>query len=532
MSRPARFGIVAILLAILAVHAQVVLNPFTWDDGYLVLDNPEIRDLSGIPGMFVTTWGSGTGDEAARDMNRSYYRPVALVSVALQFAAQGADAAGFHAVNVAIHALAALALLAWLRRMLARATPGDAGPGQAPTRWAEWAALVLALLWAVHPIHSESISVVAYRSNTLGGLFTFATLALLAPPVDRARPAGTGDPATPWGTAIAAAACAALALWSKETSVVLPAMIVVQDLLARRTGFRRVLAAWVPAGLLACAYLWMRHQTTAASDLRFFDGVQPLQALALVPRVFHFYLRLCLAPWPLNAFYDWSIVGPPDLSPDASLVVGSLLLAGLVAGIPLLRRRRPVAALGLAVFVLGLLPASHLVPFVVGVADRFLYVPLAGLLLAAGDAFLAVSGSRAVRRVLAATGLLLLLAFSGLSAVRDRDWTSDEAILQAAIRDWPGSVNGHLGLARYYLANGRAPEAVLPLREVVRLSPGLAVGHGLLAAALGRTGDYPEGRKILRQAPLPQPGLPSAVEIARGELARSGDLEAIRRLGL
>ncbi len=511
----------------------VLFNEFAWDDTYLVTDNPAIRDLSNAPDILARPWASGVGYALGDVQNRPYYRPLALLSMAVDHAlAGGPDPRVFHATNLGIHVLAAVFLLLWLRRTWpqdAEARPGaeereGGGSGSLPT--------VIAVLWAVHPVHTEAVALVTYRTSLLAGLFTFAGLWVLA------RSGGEGRPA--WPRVAGGLLCFALGLLSKETMLVFPALLLLADLMA---GSRGLLTSWkrvyLPLALLAVAWWAWRSHVTAGGVYDWFEGLAPWQKALMVPRVFFLYVRLSLLPYPLCPFYDWDILGVPAGLLEPDILAGVVLLVGVVAGSVLLRRRMPDVAFGFAFFLVALLPVSHLVPFFDAAGERFLYVPLAGMLIAGVGLVRGAVSTLAtrmspvrlamVRRVSLVTVLAL---FSTLTIIRHTEWRDSETILKVTRRDFPYSVSANLGLGRLLLEQDRFAEAVVPLGDVVRLSPRLSVGFGLLAAAQALSGDIHAARDTLTRAPLPEPRLPSAAQVARGELLRRGAVDTVRRVGL
>lgn len=503
---PARAKVLLPIAAALAVAGAlaysdaVTTNEFAWDDGYLVLDNPAIRDLRNVPDLFTGSWASGVGYALGDAQNRPYYRPLALASMAVDWAIAGPDPAVFHGTNLAIHVAAAFLLFLWLLRLL---PAGSFAP-----------AALAAAVFVLHPVHTEAVNVVSYRTTLLSGLFAFGSLAALTAPATRAR-------------VVAGVAAFALGLLSKETTLVVPGLLLVQDLWLRSLDRRRVLAVYLPLAAVAVAWLFVRAGLTTGAYYSYFDGLSAWQAALMVPRIFFLYVRLAVLPWPLCPFYDWSILGAPSSPFEPDVPAGAFLLASAVGGAVLFRRRAPLVSLGLAFFLVALLPVSHLVPFFDAAGERFLYVPIAGLLLAAASAAAPLRPG-----TLAAGAAVVAVVFGALTAARTAEWRDSETILRATARDFPGSVSAHLGLGRLLLEEGRPAEAVPELAEVTSLAPRLAVGHALLAVAHARAGALKEARATLANSPLPERGLPSAVQIARTELLRAGETEVLAKLGL
>ena len=483
----------------LAYYRAVTTNAFAWDDGYMVLNNPTIRDLANWPAMFLSPWATGVAYELGQAQNRPYYRPIAELTMALDYAISGPDPSTFHATNILVHLLAALCLFLWLRRLL------PAGP---------WAGLA-AIIFAIHPVHTEAVNVVSYRTTTLAGAFTFGTLLALTHPTTQVR-------------ILTGVFGFALALLSKETAVVLPALLLLQDLRLGAFTRRRMLMVYLPLLVLAGAYLLLRASITTAPYYSYFEGLSPWQTVMMVPRVFFLYVRLALLPWPLCPFYDWSILRAPTSPLEPDILAGAVLLLAVVAGALLAKDR--LVSLGLGFFLVALLPVSHVVPFFDAAGERFVYVPLAGLLLA--GAAEASSLRPALGRLALSVAILVVVAFGALTMVRTAEWQDSETILRATTRDFPTSVSAHLGLARLLLDASRPEEAVPELVEVTRLAPRLSVGYGLLVVARARSKDQRGAIETLRMAPLPKRGLPSAAQIARNEFLKAGEGRLAAELGL
>ncbi|MGM0575665.1 MAG: hypothetical protein ACQEXJ_08045 [Myxococcota bacterium] len=462
-----RFRWAALLVAgaAVAVFAGTVTHEFVWDDAYNVVDNQAIRDLGNVPDLFVEAWGARSDDPHSRGLNTNYWRPVALTSYAVDHALFGLEPAAFHATNVWIHAVASLLVLLLGWRLFPRPGPRRLG------------VVLGALLFAVHPVHTEAVDVVTYRTDLLAGLFYAAALVAWLGPERGRSPGAELRTAALWVPLLYA-----LGLGSKEMAATLPAALLLLDLLLRRPGLRglpRVALRLLPSALVLLGYMAVRATLLEPSEYTFFRD-QPGSTVAWsMLGVFTLYARLLVAPWPLNPFYDWSAI-PPETSLLAPRpLVGLLLLLALFAGVAFTWRRRPRLAFLLAFFPLVLVPVSHVVPIIVAAGERFLYLASAGPLLLAGLGV--ASLARAVRRPVAALApfALVLALYAGLTVARNADWRTDRTILEAYVRDWPRSFNAWYGLARLHEEEGRLDEA---LRIYDRL------GRGEDAARLRRRG--------------------------------------------
>jgi hypothetical protein len=173
-----------ILLAVVLSYSSSLHAPFLFDDTGAVVKNPTIRDLTSSAIWKPPTDGSTTTG-----------RPVVNVSFAINYALSGERTWSYHALNVTIHALAALVLMGIVRRTLSR---GRRAPAVSLGHDIDsaWAATFAALLWALHPLQTESVICIAQRTESLCALFYLLTLYAFIRGIDDEVPAGGGETAT------------------------------------------------------------------------------------------------------------------------------------------------------------------------------------------------------------------------------------------------------------------------------------------------------------------------------------------------
>src|SRR5262245_23229460 len=327
---PPLLSVVAIAVAAIAAHATTLTGDFVVDDRVLIVGNEAVRSAAEVPGYFARgMWPRseiGVPDTAL-------YRPFVLLTFFLAYQAAGLLPVAFHAVNIALHAANAVLVLLLLRR-LAGASEG--------------AAVVGALVFAVHPVHVESVGWISGVGDLLVTAFVVLAVWLYARPSLLA-----------YGGALACSACALL---SKETGIVVPLLALAHDrLLARGVRWWRV------GGLAALVVLYLgvrRAALGAALNAPQVSGAAALRAIDYALG----YVTLALAPIQLGLY-----LSPPERV--AGVVAGAAAAAIIVASLVWARRDR-VVAFGLVWFAVALAPALALA-FNVGntYAQRFLYLP-------------------------------------------------------------------------------------------------------------------------------------------------------------
>ena len=500
-----------VILAILLAYRGSYDGPFLFDDVLSIPLNPTLRDLHDLrqvlspPGYGFTVQG----------------RPLLNLTLAVNVALGGLDVQGFHVVNVALHALAALTLMALVRRTLQ--TPrlsSELGAVATPL------AAAVAVLWAVHPLQTESVTYIVQRAESLAGWLILATLYLAV--------RAASSPRAGWWSAGATAACL-LAMASKETAAGAPLLVAVHDRLFSYPSWR---AAWRARWPLyaALASTWaLLAWLVIAGDSRsgtagFGVTVSPLDYLATQAWAVGHYLRLCAWPSPLVLDYgaelqrDWGAILP------GGLVVGALLAWSTRA----LLRAAPAAFLGAAFFV-QLAPPSSVVPVVTQVAaEHRMYVPSAAVVTAAVlVSYLAwrrLRTSRPGRRahpwlVPGLAGVTLATAPGAATTSRNAQYRSAEAIWRDTTVHRPDNVRGRYSYGSILADLGDMTRAVTEDEAAVRLRPESSEAHGHLGAVLVRAGRLSEGLMHLRRAVALKPGNADAQHDLGLALDRAGRVD-------
>ncbi|MFN8178648.1 MAG: tetratricopeptide repeat protein [bacterium] len=455
-------------LAILT-YAGSLRADFTLDDVEIVRDDPRLDSLGNLPQLFADDyWGH------VRYADHGLYRPTTLATFALERALHGPKPIGYHAVNLALHALASVGLLALLRALFRD----------------ERVALASSALFAVHPIHAEAVCGIVGRAEILAFLGILATVAASR----RAIAARTSGAALTWG-ALGVASFLAGAT-SKESAFVAPVVVVLSEALAparRSGGGARRLALALAFAAAGAALIAVRARIVSPPHAAIvFEGVDGLSRRLTALRVFAEYLGLLAAPLKLSAEYGAREVPIARSFAEPGVLFGVALLAGLLAAALRSARRVPAAAWGVGFFLLALLPTSNLV-LAIGVAkaERILYAPSAGLLAAAAAAGAALTASPRRRWAgRAALGLLVVL-FSARAVARTGDWRNNCTLAEATVVTAPDSPIFLAYRAHCLLDAGRLAEARESLDRAFAARRDFPTAH-LFAGVLEEREGHPE----------------------------------------
>ncbi len=474
-------ALLIIAAAAIAYHNSFTV-PFIFDDRNWIVENPTIRDL-GHPARIVFP------DRA----NLFGGRPTLSLTLALNYWLAGTDVRGYHAVNLAIHVLAGLALFGVIRRvLLAPSLRSRFGDNATPLAFAT------ALLWVVHPLQTESVTYIIQRGESLAGLFFLMTLYCVI------RGAGlherTGRSA--WWWYVAAAVSCVLGVGAKEWVAVAPLVMLLFDRAILSGSFRRAIAerGGLYAALVAtwAILAWelvstnFHNQTTGVGVATF----RPLSYFVTQPAVIVHYVGQAFWPNDLSLDYNW-------LPPHGWLEVaipGSIVVALLALTVWALIWRPAFGAVG-ASFFLILAPTSSFLPMADAAAEHRMYLPLAVVLTLAIVGGFYILGRRSDSRKQSALRRAIHWAPIGLSAFavvaliwttieRNHDYRSELAIWQDTVEKRPQNWRAHYNLACQLSALDRHAAAIHQYELAVKIAPNYAPANHNLGSELARLGDY------------------------------------------
>lgn len=456
---------VLLLLAVLP-YANTLLNGFVYDDNNEVLNNPYLRDPGNWKALLSTPILAHLG---ARGVT-NYYRPISTLGFLLCYQAFGPLPYAFHLFNILLNAAVVCLLFGISERMF-----GDRA-----------LAFAAAALFALHPIHTESVAWVSAVTDLDLAAFGLATFWFF---LGAARPQGGRSD---WQL-LGMAGSFVLALLSKEAAVTLPLLATIYEHAYRadrsETTWKQKLARYSNLWLIAFAYLLFRR--------RFFGG---LTAVLLMPHVTRGqailsafalagqYLGKVLWPTHLKAFYAFHKSVTPWELPVVEGLIALAICASLFA---FLWRRARVASFGLIWFGVTLAPVLNsrwIGPNVF--TERYLYLPSVGICWLGGWGIVRlwglISGRSAGLRwaFCAAVGALGMLSVREIVA-RNRDWRDDATYYRRALEAEPEAGGLRINLGAVYWNGGNPVAAEHEWLEALKVAPANAMllnNLGLVAA--------------------------------------------------
>jgi len=451
-----------LVVAAVVVYYNSLSSPFIFDDEYSILGNEQIRQLWPL-------------SRALRGPEQTSVagRPVVSISLALNYALTKLDVRGYRALNIAIHILGSLVLFGIVRRtLLSEKLPAKFGPV------ASRLAFVSALLWMLHPIHTECINYITQRTELFMGLFYLLTLYCAI------RALRSEHHLSWYGLSILSCG---LGMASKEAMVTAPLMVVLYDWVFKSVPFKEMLrrrwplyvglgATWIFLALL----MWSgpRSDTVGLSHGVSGGGYAMNQCIMIVK-----YLQLIIWPHPLVLDY-----GYPEPLTIAQVAPYAIILAVLLIATFAVFIYRPMTGLPGVWFFVILGPTSSFIPIITEVgAERRMYLSSAGLivLLVATGYILtrrlvkqqpSDEDTRTLRRKgLSGAGWFLVLAIAAalawVTVRRNQDYQNPETIWRSVVAAVPDNPTGYHYLGNAFIGQGKIDKAIAQYQQALKLRP-------------------------------------------------------------
>jgi protein O-mannosyl-transferase len=454
--------VLVLALLVLAVYAQTLGHAFVhWDDGEYVFENPAVKGGLSLAAVkwALTAFHAGT------------WMPITWLSYLADVSIHGLRPVGFHATNVLLHLLNVILLYLLLRRLTKAAG------------LCFWAAA----LYAVHPLNAEAVAWVADRKDLLAAPFLWLSIGAYLRWVERPGP----------GRYLGILLLYALALMCKPVVMTFPVLLLLLDIwpLRRPPDWGRRLWEKLPffglsVASLAVTYAAQRQAGAVSSFAEIPLSLRLANALTSCAR----YLGDVVWPLRLAAFY-------PFMRPQAGWIAVAVLVLGVATWLAWrARRRQPALLTGWLWYLVALVPSIGLVQIGSHArADRFLYIPLVGVVLAAvWGVHAAVPPAR--RRALAVAGSVVLLGLAALGFRQAAFWKNDETLFGRALAVTRGNYLAHNKLGTALGERGRLEEAHGHFVEALAIQPTYLDALYNLGAVADRLGRSEEAISAYRRA--------------------------------
>lgn len=548
-------AVLILLSATLLVYADSFLNSFVWDDYSVVVENNFIKSWDNFPRLFNKSYLTGILDLdylGQRDIGSGEisYRPMVTLSYFVDFSLWKLNAFGYHLTSLILHILNAMLFFS-----LVNLITDNRGLG-----------LLAALFFALHPVNAEAVNVIAFREDIL--VFFFLTGAFImyikskkaepafnplrkilpqaySPGMKVCKGCASASGREPlrliaWGGSTAAFYSGSLlmfflALFSKETAIILPLLLLCYDyFFARQAGNApaRPKKSYTGYACLLLFYFLVRFVLMNNS------GHQLLS-----PGMADFSSRLLALPKIIITYLGWMVFPVnihPTLPDDPAFIVRSLLSAGfllplaatliVLAAAVRISRRMPDGAFALSWIFISLIPVSNIIfPLTNYLAARYLYLPAAGFCFLLAALLLRRERTEFAHKLSRDLIAVILAFYAIFTCANNMNWRNNQIFWSEMAERYPGNALAHSSLANAYRRNGLLDRAIAEYKIALSLSPDYAKDHNDLGACYYEKTMYPEAIIEFKQAVGLNPVfLPAYVNLGSALGEQGAYQEAIR----
>lgn len=474
--------VILIIIGILAFTSFIntFQNPLIWDDTGRIVENGYIRRLDNLPLLFSSRYLSY--------FRETTYRPLYTLTLFLNYHFFKLNVYGWRIFNIFLHVLNTILIYFLIRYMFKNRTISS----------------ITALIFAVHPIHTEAVNVAVYRTELLSCLFFMGSFFLYLKSIRNTK--------IKKSFYLFSLFIFILALSSKETAATLPLIIVLYIyFFSQKRERKKLFVSILPFFLLVLLWLIIgrgfKLQGPFVGEHEIYYGsafgsklhlrVLPYMGLSILR-----YVWLSFLPLNLVLLYPQIIKG---FTPTSKEIFSLLILIAILIGAFRMKKLSKEASFSIFYFFICLLPIMQIIPINVLYGERWLYIPSLGFCLFVAIWFKRLFFDRNLKK----TGIFLLVLITCfyffVTIVRNRDWKEQVTLLEKNVNIYPRSMYAQLFLAEEYIKKEDYKKALYHIAVAHKTHPGLFEPYFWLGKYYAEKGPHDEAMKtftnLLRDFP-------------------------------
>ncbi|MFH1593682.1 MAG: tetratricopeptide repeat protein [Candidatus Omnitrophota bacterium] len=454
--------IIGILIVCLFAYHNSLDGGFIWDDQFLVQENEHIRSFSKVGNIFVSDLGAGAG------FKTTFYRPIQMLTYTINYFFHGLDVRGYHLTNTLLHSLVALSLYFFINLLY-----NDAK-----------LSFLTSILFASHPIHTEAVAYISGRADMLAALFMLLSLIFYIRYLQRER-----------GILFALGIiCYIAALLSKESSIILPALLILCcSALKKRIRFRYF------SNIMAITFIYSVLQIRMLSAIVRENELSPIPLFQRIPGFFVAitnYVKLLLVPTHLHMEYGH---GGTSFF-DTSAIIGlTITLLFLIYAFKKSKHDNKVF-FSINWFFICLLPVANIFPVNAYMAEHWLYLPSIGFFLLAAHVLLRAYTVKIGRLLFAPLIAIILSFYICLTVLQNNYWSSPIVFYRRTSHYATSSLKVFLFLGITCVNTGKMQEAINSFKKAILIDPYDAQAYNNLGVAYAKTKEFERAAASLKRA--------------------------------
>lgn len=479
MSKSKAFYLLLLLVVItFCVFLNAIPNGFVYDDISVIEENYFIKSPGNLPKIFSKEYFSLS--------NELSYRPVVTLSYFLDYAVWGLNPFGYHLSNVAIHAFNVFMFCILVNNLVK----------------SRLIAFFSALIFSIHPCVTEAVNAISYREDLLVAGFSFLSCIFLIKSLktcskDKPLPADDGSHLRKGVFLIIGLLFYMLALFSKESAIVLPVFIILYRLLCGIPYLKRyyvkILLGYAFVSFFFILVRFSLLKNPRLVSVAYYEKSFWISGMTMV-KVVAYYVKQMFLPIHLNADYKAIPVRTPS---DMSFLISVFLLTAVGVIVFRIIKYSRIQGLFALCFFAALLPVMNIIPIGHIMAERYLYLPVAGFCGVTGcvigrwfpgnipagsrtGLFLPDRQALKRRAGIIAIAAVVVISFALRTVLRNNDWRDEYTFWTKIAKEQPDNHDAHNNLGVFYYKHGDLDRAIGELERAVLLKNDYPEGHNSL----------------------------------------------------
>ncbi len=397
--------ITVIIIWTFIIYSNSLIGEFVFDDESLVQNNSSITTLSNIPKFF-------SGEEGFHKVIGRYYRPIVSTSYTIDYWLWGLKPIGFKITNILIHIINCILLYFLLLKIF-----------KEEFRQKKFFAFLATLIFATHTIHTEAVTWISGRTDSLVTIFFFASLLFYLKYSEDHKIINI----------VLSLFIYFIGLITKEMIITLPLVIFLYDAIFKKSDKKSLtsnIKIYILFILVTLIFLLVRYliflNVPEREKYLYFYGIDNTTVIATMLKTIPVYIKLLFAP--VNLLYHYNGVLPDSKSLLEPPVISSILIIlGFFITAILLYKKHSSISFCILFFFISLLPVMNIIPTMNLMAERFLYLPSFSLSLLIMY-LLIKSSDKKFYKIFAIFILIISILFSYLTYKRNFDWKNNNTL--------------------------------------------------------------------------------------------------------
>lgn len=406
----------------LITYSNSLNNEFVWDDNHLIKDNQFIKDPSNFGKVFLTNIGAGAG------IDRIFYRPIQIFSYMIDYTIWKLNPFGYHLTNTFLHILVSLSLF-WLINIFFNN---------------KLLSLLTAVLYVVHPIHTEAVTYISGRSDSLAFLFMLLSFIFYHKKINSKRVIYY----------VILLICYAAALLSRENVLIFPFILLIYHNI-----FRIKIKPVTYLSVLGISIAYLLNRVFYLESLATYSISTSSHLVERLPGIFVAitnYAKLLIFPFNLHMEYGqktFSFMDPQAIS-------GILIIVSMIT-YAFLKRKDIVIYFSIAWFLLTFLPISNIYPINAYMAEHWMYIPSVGFFIILSNGLISITKKQKIKPFFLILSIGIILYFACLTFVQNNYWQDPQTFYERTLKFAPDSWRANFNLGNIYAKNHNYKEAII-----------------------------------------------------------------------